>query len=338
MAAAQLLETEISGVYALSGLPASKDDEQMISNLKHICRGDVGRAVSQAQPVSAREVARAVMADRARSQELLVDDMDAVVQWALARGGGGGEEDPATTASSGPDAIRDRLVRRKALLDAALPADMAAQTAAALAHMERERLRRRYANDETMLGDAVSDIPRARFLASEDNYAWDMAELAQALEAKSGVMRNPLSGDLFSETDVRRILSHPLGARLRPLRLAQSQLRKGVRDETVGHVRRLGDVMLADQSEDAGLSRRGVDLFLAYVAALPDDEQRTIDSLKIPAVDKLNGRPYDYSVGQSVRDAKANTTCFHKVRGAANLIVMIVNSVQDDAVLKYRYV
>jgi len=63
--------------------------------------------------------------------------------------------------------------------------------------------------------------------------------------------------------------------------------------------------MLADQSKDAGPSRRGMDEFLAYVATLADGEQKTINSLKIPTVGKLNGRPYGYTIGKAVRDAKA---------------------------------
>ncbi|KAM5344572.1 hypothetical protein ACJ41O_013107 [Fusarium nematophilum] len=164
-----------------------------------------------------------------------------------------------------------------------------------------------------MLGDKIEEIPAENFFVSEDNYAWDMVELVQALAVNDGVMRNPLSKDMFTEADIRNILSHPLGARLKPIQLAQSQLKQGVRSGTIRWVEALGKILLADQTEDAAPSRSAIDEFLAYIATLPDNEQKTIDSLKIPANDRLNGRPYDYTIGQSVKDAKSNLTCFHKV-------------------------
>jgi len=118
---------------------------------------------------------------------------------------------------------------------------------------------------------------------------------------------------MFSESDIRKILAHPLGQSLRPLRMAQSQLKSGVRPATIDRVSKLGSIMLADQSSDAGPSRVAMDEFLAYTVTLPEQEQRTINLLKIPATDRNTGQPYDYSIGTSVRDAKANTTCFHKV-------------------------
>jgi hypothetical protein len=62
-----------------------------------------------------------------------------------------------------------------------------------------------------MLGDEVSDIPRANFYVTEDNYAWDMDELAQAITANEGIMRNPLSKEIFTSKDIKGILLHPLG-------------------------------------------------------------------------------------------------------------------------------
>ncbi len=44
----------------------------------------------------------------------------------------------------------------------------------AFVHTEHELLRRKYHCDETMYGDPVANIPRARFLATEDGYPWDM--------------------------------------------------------------------------------------------------------------------------------------------------------------------
>ncbi|RSL57972.1 hypothetical protein CEP53_006294 [Fusarium sp. AF-6] len=296
------LNHEISGILQLSGLPAIEECQQAMTNLGHIGRGEISKAIHSLQPVSARESARNIAANRDKAQELLVQDFEAVISWASS------QETPLSLES-----IRDRLVKRRVLLDAALPESMARHTTDALALVERQHLKKKYVNSETMLGDKVEEIPAENFFVSEDNYAWDMEELAQALAANDGVMRNPLSKEMFTETDIRNILSHPLGVRLKPIQLAQSQLKQGVRAETIRRVEELGNILLADQTENAAPSRSATDEFLAYMATLPDNEQKTIDSLKIPARDKLNGRPYDYTIGQSVKDAKSNLTCFHKV-------------------------
>ena len=300
---AEIIADEIKGVLRLSGLQQSEACRQRVRDLEQISRGEVERAVQHFRPASARETAMTVLGNRSRARELLVEDLEAVVVWASSQ-----------PTPLGPDALRDRLVKRRVLLEAALPAPMAIYTTEALALVERKFLRKEYVNSETMLGDAIADVPPANFFVSEDNYAWDMEELAKALAVNDGVMRNPLSKDMFSEVDIRRILAHPLGARLKPIRLAQSQLRRGLRPETIRRTKELGMVLLADQTENTAPSRSAMDEFLAYVATLPDSEQQTINSLKIPATDKLNGNPYDYTIGQSVQDAKANLTCLHKVR------------------------
>lgn len=163
-----------------------------------------------------------------------------------------------------------------------------------------------------MLGDPVAAIPLAALLVTEDNHAWDMSELAAALTANAGVMRNPLTRAMFSPDDVRAILAHPLGAPLAPLRLSQDQLKKGVRPDTISRLAAVAATMLADQSADAAASLGAVDELLTYIAALPAAEQKTLDELKIPATDSHTGAAFDYTVGESVRDAKANRTCFHK--------------------------
>jgi hypothetical protein len=149
-------------------------------------------------------------------------------------------------------------------------------------------------------------------LVTEDNYAWDMEELANAIVANSGVMRNPLSRAMFSPEDVRRIIAHPLGSRLQPLQMAQSQLRRGVRPATIDRLAQLSQVMLVDQSPDAAPTRKAIDEFLVYVASLPQPEQDALDNLKVPAADSHTGQAYDSTIGESVRDARANRTCSHK--------------------------
>ncbi|KAM5359499.1 hypothetical protein ACJZ2D_014434 [Fusarium nematophilum] len=299
---AEHLSHEIHGVLRLSGLQATEECQQAMADLGHISRGEIGKAVQSLQPVSAREAARTIAANLCKPQELLVEDFETVVTWASS------QQTPLSL-----EAIRGRLVKRRALLEAALPESMARHMADAFALVERKHLKKKYVNSDTMLGDKIEEIPAENFFVSEDNYAWDMVELVQALAVNDGVMRNPLSKDMFTEADIRNILSHPLGARLKPIQLAQSQLKQGVRSGTIRWVEALGKILLADQTEDAAPSRSAIDEFLAYIATLPDNEQKTIDSLKIPANDRLNGRPYDYTIGQSVKDAKSNLTCFHKV-------------------------
>ncbi|KAM0794146.1 hypothetical protein BDR22DRAFT_815672 [Usnea florida] len=179
-------------------------------------------------------------------------------------------------------------------------------------HAEHEILCKKYTNDETMYGDAVVDIPRERFWASEDGYAWDMDELAQAITSGGGVMRNPLSKELFTPTDVRAIMRHPEGKRLQALRVNQSQLKKGVRPTTVEKMAKLAKVLDEDTTEDQLPSRRSVEEFLSYVATLPGDEQKAIDELKVPAKDSHTGISFDIAIGDAVRDAQGNRVCFHK--------------------------
>lgn len=87
-------------------------------------------------------------------------------------------------------------------------------SAAALTHIEREQLQKEYVNSETMFGDRIDDIPKQNVFVSEENYAWDMEELAQAITVNKGVMRNPLSRKLFSHSDIRMMLAtgSPAGA------------------------------------------------------------------------------------------------------------------------------
>jgi hypothetical protein len=298
---AKLLQVEFEAMYTINGLPTLKD-EKIISNLKAISDGHISSVVGVVQPLSVREVAREIIAVPGKCQELIFEDFEAIVHWAE-------HQYPPLS----PHLVRERLVKRKTLLDAALPKSMAQASAAVLGRIELEYLQKKYANSETMLGDRIEDIPKRNFFVSEDNYAWDMDELAQAITASDGVMRNPMTKQLFSESDIRMILGHPLGQRLKPMRLKQDQMKKGIRPATIGWIGKLGRIMLADQSLDTAPSRQAMDEFQAYVATLPGPEQVTIDQLKIPARDGFSKQPFDYTIGESVRDAIANTTCLHKV-------------------------
>ncbi|KAM7203958.1 hypothetical protein V8F33_001929 [Rhypophila sp. PSN 637] len=87
-----------------------------------------------------------------------------------------------------------------------------------------------YTNSHTFReGLPIEEIPRRRFLKTDDNYAWDMLELASALESDlllSGIsrgrgnmppsLRNPVTRSFFTPDDVSRILAHPTGRSLGP--------------------------------------------------------------------------------------------------------------------------
>ena len=297
----KLLSLEVGSVLSLlkMELPGHKD---AVHNLTEISRGCLGSVVG-AQPTSGREVAKQLREmDAADRQAFLVEDFENLVDWAKAR-----------SPAPGPDELRDRAVRRKLVLDAVLPAALEPLTAAALAHVERRLLQRRYANDETMLSNRFEDVAPANFFVSEDNHAWDMAELTNCLALNGGVLRNPLTKVNFTEADVRAILAHPLGGRLRLQQEEQGRMRQGVRPETVTRVADVGRIMLEDQTLDMAPSRQAIDEFLAYVALLPPAEQETVRLLKIPARDSMNGREFDSTIGEAVQDAKSNVTCVHKV-------------------------
>ncbi|RMZ67214.1 hypothetical protein GMOD_00001104 [Pyrenophora seminiperda CCB06] len=215
-------------------------------------------------------------------------------------------------SSINPDTIRDALVSWLNEVKLMLPQELFVHCEIAFMHVEHENLERNYVNDETMLGDKVKDIPRTDFYVTEDNYAWSMDELVQALKANSGVFRNPLSRDMFTPKDVEGILMHPVGCSLAALRVEQTELFIGVRVETMEKMENLAAVLLADQSSDTMASRTAVDEFLLYVATLPNLEQKSIEDLKCPAKDSHTGQPYDWSIGEAVRDAKSNRVCFHK--------------------------
>jgi hypothetical protein len=308
---AEILRVELASPYFQS---ISEDQAKIVSNLQAISQGKVSSAASFLQPASVQEIAREVLANPAKATDLISEDFETLISWITSQA-----EEVDT------DKIRQRLMKRRALLEAALPDSMQQNIAAAYRHAEREHLSKKYENTETMLGDKIEDIPKANFFVSEDNYAFDMEELAQAIEARNGVMRNPLSLQLFSESDIKVILEHPIGKRLKPLEEEQHRQKKGVRMDTIIKIEELSKIMLADQSMDGGPSRKGIGEFLAFVATLPSREQTTINQLKIPGVDKNTGQAFDYSIGESVADAKGGVTCYHKVRMPGEVCLPLTN-------------
>jgi hypothetical protein len=301
---AEMLSLEFAALpQTMRGQSGDEDDRDPVYVLSLLQNGDFKNATGSGQPQAVSELARAVLeADTAEAGDIIADDFDEVVEWAR-----------NMDTPPDDDALRSRLIKRKNMLTAALGPEFKAPIDAAMASLERQIFRRTYENHETMLGDPVSEIPRRNFFVSEDNFAWDLEELVPSIQAQNGVMRNPLSRQMFSAHDIRRICGHPLGRCLIQLRQAQDQFRQGIHPDTITRVARLGRAMLDDQSNNIAPTLRAIDEFLAYAATLPQAEQDAIDSLKIPATDRHTNQPYDLTIGDCVRDVRANVVCSHKV-------------------------
>lgn len=280
--------------------------ESHIVNLTALSDGRVSSVIRVRQPGSARAVAREMESSPHKAVDIAVSDLDGMARWLRSN-------NPSTSS----DELREILVKRVQALSTALPENMRMHATTALMHAEHEVLQRRYRCnnqniEETMLGDPISEIPRARFWVTEDGYPWDMEELAQAIESKGGIMRNPLSFQMFTTNDIRAIVQHPLGKRLAALEMEQKNLSQGFRKKTIDEIEKMATVLLADNSEDQMESRHVVDAFLAYIATLPASEQRALDELRVPAKDSHTGQGYDTTIGESVRDAQGNRVCVHK--------------------------
>lgn len=295
------------------------------ARIQTLAEGRMSNNSSTAEaPGSARSVARTIKENPKEATNLAIADLECARKWI--------REPNGKPSGANNDALRDGLVQRRNAIESALPDNLKLHVDLALMHIEHEHLERNYANTETMLGDEVKDIPRTNFLATEDNYAWDIEELVQAITVGKGIMRNPLSKELFTPKDVKCILMHPSGKHLAALAVEQHTMSKGVRAQTIDEMEKLSKVLLEDQSNDTIPSRKAVDAFLAYVATckynsrlahfltsanintatVPDLEQKAIEHLKCPAKDSHTGQAYDFSIGESVRDAKGNRVCFHK--------------------------
>jgi hypothetical protein len=237
------------------GLPPSKN----LSRIQAIAEGRAdGTPFTSGPPGSARSVARIIQATPDKAIELLLTDLEDMMHWL--------REPHGRASGADDDTVREALVKRMHAVESALPAKLKPYPEVALMHVQHEHLGKTYVNDETMLGDEVKDIPRKNFWVTEDNYAWDMEELAQAITANGGVMRNPLSKQMFTPKDIRGIVNHPHGKALQALQVAQHEMAKGVRPETIAQMDKLAKILLEDQSSDTLPSRHAVDEFMAYVA------------------------------------------------------------------------
>ncbi|KAF2728194.1 hypothetical protein EJ04DRAFT_449821 [Polyplosphaeria fusca] len=294
-----------------NGLPTSKNT----SRVQAVVEGRPADSTTKATPPgSARSIARMIQAEASRSVrngnqmaiELTIGDLEDTMQWI--------REPHGRPSGADDDAVRDALVKRVRALETALPDELKPYPEIALMHVQHENFPdKTYVNDETMvMCEPVKDIPRENFWVTEDNYAWDMEELVNSISSNGGVMRNPLSRVMFTPKDIRGIVSHPLGKPLAALQVQQHEMSKGVRQATIDHMEKLGKILLDDQTSDQLPSRHAIDEFMAYIATLPELEQKAIDGLKCPAKDTHTGQSYDTSIGEAVRDAKGNRVCFHK--------------------------
>ncbi|EMR66898.1 hypothetical protein UCREL1_6110 [Eutypa lata UCREL1] len=168
----------------------TKAFEEALANLKAISSGRVSTVVATFQPPSATDLAREIAKNPSPSntQKLLQEDFEGVFEWAKSPH----EKQPPLSN----DQIRQRLIHRKILLEAALPPSAVPALEAAMTHVERKKLQKRYANTTTMCGDAIEDIPRENFYVSEDNHAWDMEELVGWLTTREGAMTSRRSDAL----------------------------------------------------------------------------------------------------------------------------------------------
>lgn len=215
-------------------------------------------AVRTGPPGSARGVARIIQAKPEKATDLVIADLEDTMYWV--------REPHGKHSGANDDTVRDALVKRMHALESALPEALKIHCELGFMHVVHENLEKNYANEETMLGDLVKDIPRADFYVTEDNYAWDMSELVQAITVNGGVMRNPLSKQMFTPKDVQGILHHRHGKPLAALQVQQHEMSKGVRPDTIAHMEKLGKILLDDQSSDQLPSRHAIDEFLAYIA------------------------------------------------------------------------
>jgi protein involved in temperature-dependent protein secretion len=294
------------------------DFESKISAVEDLARGKVNSvkpSQSSTAPTSARTVARAMEAayDPDKAMDIALEDLMAIAKWLQSVENQATRLTLSTNSAEPNDSVRESLVKRVQALKAALPQQLQPSADTAFMHVEHEVLKKNYQGiTKTMNLDDVADIPRENFWVSEDGYPWDMEELAAAIKANSGVFRNPLSKTMFTPADVQAIIKHPYGRSLAALQVQQSQLRKGVRPQTIEMMEKLSTTLLEDQSEDQLASRHIVDEFLAYVATLPEVEQEAINGLKVPAKDSHTGQAFDCTIGDAIRDAQGNRVCIHK--------------------------
>lgn len=312
---AKLCLSETNALRSLKSI----DCEDQISDLAALVHGRVSSVVMVKPLEGVKAVAEAIVAASKGGSEKGVDlafkDLENLAGWLMNSGDlaeGFIKGKGKSTGNDDQDGLRDALVKRVKALKALLPKDLQVTADSAMIHAEHEILHHKYVNDETMAFEAVSDIPRATFWSSEDGYAWDMEELVRAITSARGVMRNPLSKQMFTKTDIRAIIQHPLGKGVQALRVEQSKLKRGVRPKTIDELDTLANTLLADNTEDGKPSHLALETFVSYLETLPSGEQQAIEDLKVPAKDSHTGIAFDTTIGEAVKDVQGNRVCIHK--------------------------
>ena len=221
------------------------------------------------------------------------------------------------------DGLRSVYVALANTLTELLPSQYSWLPSEALMHFVHENLNPTYANSKTMKSKKpVSSIPRDRFFASEDNYAWDMAELVAALNSNPAAsLCNPLSHSPFTQADVTAIVKHPLGRNLGATQVCQIKFKCGARRKAVDRLNRLSRIMLtAEDSMEAG--QEAIDDLSACMATLPKPDTDALGGLSVSAGGRRIGWGYGWNVGEMLWDAKANKVRGNRAGDFLNQIVM----------------
>ncbi|KAF1979097.1 hypothetical protein BU23DRAFT_523658 [Bimuria novae-zelandiae CBS 107.79] len=287
------------------GLPTSG----VSVSLKAFIEGRNVPKVSAGPPSKVHAVMRAILSIPEKAVDLVILDFENVILWLrgifMLNAPNGASEDE----------IREILVKRTRAIQKGLPESLKPHCELGFMHTEHENLHHKYANDALgtmVLNRPLKEIPREDFYVTEDNYAWEISELTTAIRAGDGVMRNPLSKEMFTLKDIRGILRHPRGKALEALAIAQEEMSQGVRDDTITRMGKLAEIMLAEREQDQKKSRKAYDEFQAYIATLPEREQKTIEAYRCPAYDEYARKAYDDTIGQTLKDFHAGILCVHK--------------------------
>ena len=280
--------------------------EKHIPDLVAISDGRISSVVRAKQPGSVKSVARSMQSKPKEAGDIAFQDLEDMARWLSSPINASLELDN--------DGIRETLVTRVQSLATVLPEKMKPTVSTALMHIEHEVLRRKYiSGDTTMLGDLVSDIPRENFYVTEDGYAWDIDELVQSIKSNGGVMRNPISKQMFTTDDIKAIVQHPLGKSLAAMEIEQNKLKLGVRPKTIEQLDKLQTVLLEDQTAESIPSRHAVEAFMAFLATLPQAEQSSLDKLRVPATDSHTGAKFDTSIGDAVLPSSSRSNTSHPI-------------------------
>jgi hypothetical protein len=238
-----------SSLYTINVYPDHADQIELLHNLT---LGNTKNLGSQTFP-SARAAARVISGASSIDEALEFGILDLEDAYARIL---------SQSQNVNNDDIRDKLAKRCQVITTSLTSRFLGIPKLALMHIEREKLGRNYHNSSSMLGDEISEIPRQEFWVCEGGYAWSMEELSMAISSNGGVMRNPLSREMFSTADIAEIISHPRGAKLQAMAVAQSQMSKGVRPSTITELDKLAQIFLADMSEDQKPSRKALGMLM----------------------------------------------------------------------------